>query len=306
MLGSPQVGGQGGQVAMRSGAVTPERREMKAGLNGWLSRGAGALLRRREMQIASHLISNLFGYQLILIGPPAYIPMIARSRVLQTSVIVPPSCDGIGPCEVAPASDGFTEYPFLSAHADALPLASDSVDVLLLPHVLEFSRDAHAALREAERTLVGEGHLVLIGFNPLGPMGLWRACLRHRNTSPWTGEFFSLSRMKEWLAVLGFDIVETHLAFFRPPLENRRLLTQLRFLERVGSYCWPHLGATYVILARKRLTTITPVRARWRRQRRLVSVGVAEPSSRLAEKIRRPDGKSAKSDGRPPASAVRG
>ena len=273
------------------------------GLDGWLARGPGALLRRREMQIASDLISNLFGYHLVLVGPAAYVPLLVRSRVLHSSVIVPPNGNG----------EDFTElpadcpYPVLRAEAGGLPLASDSVDVVLLPHVLEFARDAHVALREAERVLVGEGHLVLMGFNPVGAMGLWRTCLKRKSVAPWNGAFFSTPRIKDWLALLGFDVLAVQSAFFRPPFENRRLLARLGFLETAGERLWPYLGGTYVILAKKRLTTITPVRARWRPRRRLVSVGVAEPSSRSAAEFAglEPSAKSAKRR-RPHLTLVRG
>lgn len=282
----PRCGRSSEQARLRGESSVTGSAASREGLDGWLGHGPGALLRRREMHIASELISNLFGYQLVLVGPSAYVPLLAKSRVLHTSVVVPP--DGQAEQKTIPPPDSACAW--LRADADALPLASDSIDVVLLPHVLEFARDARGALREAERVLVGEGHLMLIGFNPVGAMGLWRACLKHRGAPPWTGEFFSTARIKDWLALLGFDVVVVQSAFFRPPFENPRLLNRLGFLERAGARMWPYLGATYVILAKKRLTTITPVRGRWRRSRRLVSVGVAESSPRSAARVTRPEG----------------
>lgn len=245
-------------------------------LTAWLSSGPGCLVLEQEIQIASRLLSNLFGYHLVVVGSEAYAPVIQASRILNASIIAPPPAPGH---RVAVSTDA--PGP-LVANADSLPLISDSVDVVLLPHVLEFTENPHDALREAERVLVGEGHLILTAFNPLGAMGLWRSCLRGRRGVPWSGHFFSNTRIKDWLALLGFDVLVTQGAMFRPPFQNRRLLEKLDFLEPVGSRMWPYLGATYVILAKKRITTATPIRPRWRRSRRLVSVGIAEPSSRTA------------------------
>ena len=242
----------------------------------WLTSAPGALLLEQEIQIASRLLLNLFGYHLVVVGSEAYAPVIQASRILHAAMIVPPPTQG---CPVAISEAG--PRP-LVANPDSLPLVSDSVDVVVLPHGLEFTENPHAALREAERVLVGEGHLILTAFNPVGAMGLWRTCLRGRRGAPWSGHFFSNTRVKDWLALLGFDVLMTQAAMFRPPFQNARLLEKLAILEPIGSRMWPYLGATSVILAKKRITTATPIRPRWRRSRRLVSVGIAEPSARTS------------------------
>ena len=63
----------------------------------------------------------------------------------------------------------------LVAEPAALALQSDSVDVMLLPHTLEFAPDPHEVLREAARVLAGEGELVVLGFEPLGSWSLRNA-----------------------------------------------------------------------------------------------------------------------------------
>ena len=66
----------------------------------------------------------------------------------------------------------------LVAEPAALSLQSDSVDVMLLPHTLEFAPDPHEVLREAARVLTGEGELVVLGFEPLGAWSLRNAFTR--------------------------------------------------------------------------------------------------------------------------------
>ena len=49
--------------------------------------------------------------------------------------------------------------------ATSCPLASQSVDLVALPHVLEGHPNPHEVLREVERVLIPEGQVVLSGFN---------------------------------------------------------------------------------------------------------------------------------------------
>ena len=59
----------------------------------------------------------------------------------------------------------------IRADYDALPIATNSVEAVLLPHTLEHAARPHELLREVDRVLVGEGNVVICGFSPLGPVG---------------------------------------------------------------------------------------------------------------------------------------
>ena len=59
----------------------------------------------------------------------------------------------------------------LAADPLQLPLASQSVDLVVLPHVLEGHPNPHDVLREVERVLMPEGQVVISGFNTAS---LWR------------------------------------------------------------------------------------------------------------------------------------
>ena len=48
-----------------------------------------------------------------------------------------------------------------------LPLSSESVDTVILPHSLNFHAHPHGVLREVYRVLRGEWRLIITGFNPL-------------------------------------------------------------------------------------------------------------------------------------------
>ncbi len=241
--------------------------EKRRRLRAWFRGMPGRMLRAEARKHLDQLLPGLFGYHLVQVGSvgdDAELQLTSRvnHRVLQD-------------CQ----SDGDAGQPGLLARADALPYAESSVDVLLLPHVLEFEQAPHEVLREAWRVLVPEGHVLVVGFNPWSLWGLSRLLHRRRGT-PWGGRFFAQTRIRDWLALLGFQVVALHHFGFRPPLRSEALLRRLAWLERVGARWWPPLGGGYVLVARKRVRTLTPLRPRWRSRRSRLLGGVVEPTTR--------------------------
>jgi SAM-dependent methyltransferase len=161
-------------------------------------------------------------------------------------------------------------------YAQALPILTDSVDVVVLAHTLEFEQDPHQVLREADRVLVPEGHVVILGFNPWSPWGLWHVLVSRWSRPPWSGQFRSLWRIKDWLALLGFDTTVSRGFFFRPPLRHDGVMHRLKVMEKLGQRFWPFAGAVYIIVAKKRVMRPTPIRPRWRPGRSLVGAGLVK------------------------------
>jgi SAM-dependent methyltransferase len=169
-----------------------------------------------------------------------------------------------------------------------LPVASGSLDLLVLPHVLEFSADPHQVLRECERVLMPEGQLVIAGFNPLSLWGLV-AMARHRSGEfPWRGDFVGLHRLRDWLKLLGFELNGGQFGCYAPPLRRSAWIHRLRFLEKAGDRWWPIAGGSYVIRAVKRVAGMRRVRPTWRRERRsavaVVSAARREPAARVVSR----------------------
>lgn len=215
----------------------------------------------------ARILPNLFGYHLIQLGTADGEGFAASSRIQHNVVI-------------AGRNDGALPGHLVKAEFAALPIATDAVDVVLLPLVLEFNERPHDVLREVERVLVPEGHVVIVLFNPLSLWGLARFWLKGRQRAPWNGRFFTATRIKDWLALLGFDIVATRSFFYRPPLRHEPSLQRLQFLERSGARWWPIFGAATVLVGRKRVATLTPIKPRWRPRRSVLAAGLAEPSQR--------------------------
>ena len=243
-------------------------RAAHAGLYDWLCRPPGLLLAEAEQAVFDRIVPDLFGYHVLQIGRMGTTDPMSGSRIHHRILL-----------DIQTPRAG-QSVPALHAEADALPFAADSIDVVLLPHVLEFEPRPHDALRESFRVLAPEGHLLLSVFNPSSLLGLSRLSRRHRRRPPWSGQFLILARLRDWLALLGFDVVDTHARFFAPPFRNAAVLGRLLRSERHLARVCPLLAGTHIVLARKRVFTLTRVRERWRPSKRLVTSGLAEPTAR--------------------------
>ena len=238
----------------------------RSGLARWLRDPAGADLLHAEVECIHAAIGNLFGYHCLQVGDLAGADLLSASRIIGRAII---DVDGGAPRE---------PYPLAGGSATALPIDSHAVDVVVLPHVLEFEPRPHEVLREASRVLVPEGHLVVLGFNPVSAIGLRRVFKLRAATAPWCGTYFGTGRLRDWLSLLGFEVVDQ-----RPCFASGRAARPGRPGSR-GFVEWmpPALASARLILAKKRVNAMLPIRQRWRPRRRLAGVGLAGPSVRVA------------------------
>jgi SAM-dependent methyltransferase len=166
----------------------------------------------------------------------------------------------------------------LRAETHALPLDERSVDVALLPHTLDFSADPHPVLREVSRVLRPEGHVVILGFNPMSLWGVRRMLARRPRAVPWSGHFFRLARVKDWLALLDFECTHGSLLYYRPPVSGDRAMDRLFFMEKAGDRWWPLMAGVYLLVARKRVFGMTPLPVDWKTRKQPVLAG-AKPAA---------------------------
>lgn len=227
----------------------------------WLSTPLGLYLQEQEQAMYDRAVGDIFGFNAVQLGMPE-MNLLRNSRI-----------------PFSFKADVRTG----AVHCDArqLPFASNCIDLLLLPHVLEFNEDPHQALREAERILVPEGHIIITGFNPLSFWGLKRLMCR-KEGYPWDGNFLSLLRIKDWLALLGFEAVGGRMGCYAPPLNNPSGLKRFQFLDRAGDRWWPMMGGVYFIVAKKRVVNLRLIRPNWNRSK-LKSL-VSAPSQTTTEK----------------------
>ena len=234
-------------------------------LREWFKQPLGKRLAAREREELDKVLVNLFGFHLLQVGCLLNEDMTSASRILHRVVV-----DG-DPHETA-------TLVAMYGVPDALPVESDSIDVVVLHHTLEFELNPHEVLREVERILVPEGHVVILGFNPWSWWGL-RRFLRRRSGPPWCGRFRSAWRMRDWLSLLGFDHELSRWYFFRPPVQSEGIMRRLEVLERAGERWWPFWGGAFLVVGKKRVSTVTPIKPRWHPNGSLIDPRLVKPST---------------------------
>lgn len=246
----------------------PDADTVRDRLRRWYQQPLGRFLGQREQDLLEQCLSNVFGYHILQVGSLGWgCELLAVSRIRHQMLLD------------ADSSSNDNQVGVYACPA-ALPIASDSIDAVVLAHTLEFEKDPHQVLREAERILIPQGRILILTFNPWSLWGLWRLLLRRGAAVPWCGRFLSQVRLRDWLALLGFKIEATHGLVYRPPLQNRAIMARLGFVEDLGRRWWPFLSAVNLTVAEKRVSTLTPIRPRWRPRRSLGTAGLAEPSAR--------------------------
>ena len=138
------------------------------------------------------------------------------------------------------------------ANAEFLPFSSHTIDLLVLPHVLEFSPSPHEVLREVAECVVPEGIVVISGFNPYSLFGIMKLTGGQVRTYMDRGKFYSMNRIRDWLALLEFDVLAGEILFYRPPLSQVRQLDKFKVMESFGERWWPYFGSIYVLVAQKK------------------------------------------------------
>ena len=243
-----------------------------ASLRSWYQRPLGRLLAEAELSALEAELPTLFGYHLLVLDPPWEHCHLENSRI---------------PHHVIQSVEPLTQQQAgLGGHTEDWPIMSDTIDAIVLPHTLEITGDPHQVLREADRSLIPDGHLVIIGFNPRSLWGMRRVLTRKRQQMPWDTQFLSMNRIKDWLRLLGFDTLHAHYLFQRPPMQNVRLLEKMRLTGSAGIYGRKYLSGSYILVARKRTVVLTPLKESYLKRRRLFPVGIPSSSQGNVRRVR--------------------
>jgi SAM-dependent methyltransferase len=165
----------------------------------------------------------------------------------------------------------------LFAQFESLPLDSQSLDLIVLPHTLELSAEPHQLLREVERVLRPEGRLLISAFNP---WSLWGV---RQKVGHWTGyrylpevrAMISLPRLKDWLKLLNFELQGGRFGCYRPPCPSEKALSRSSFFDRAGDRWWPVLGAVYIVMAIKRVPGMRLIGPAWKQKSQPVNANNA-------------------------------
>ena len=189
---------------------------------------------------------KFFGYHLLKIG--------ALSRDIDCST---------SPIKHQLTVSGFTNKANVVADVDDLPLLEHSVDVCLLSHALEFSVDPHHVVREANRVLIPNGYLIITGYNPFSLAGLNKFIPYRKKHSPWNERFFSPMRVKDWLHLMGYEILSDQRSLHSSLASKVTDGKLVNYYQNFAKNYLPSLGSIYVIIAKKRVLPLTPIKPKW-------------------------------------------
>jgi SAM-dependent methyltransferase len=215
------------------------------GFEEWLHTPAGQYVLNWEQRGHDALVADIFGFNAVQLSLPQHDFLHANRMPLRFR------CD-----------DGrYAGIPEVRSDLHHLPFAASSIDLVVMPHTLEFDDNPHQLLREVERVLVPEGHVIVSGFNPFSLWGAKRKLSRREGLPPWRGKYISVPRLKDWFSLLGFEMQTGSFGCYAPAVTQEKWLRRFEFLDRAGDRWWPIAGAVYIVQAVKRqhgLRLITP------------------------------------------------
>lgn len=244
--------------------MTREPPVKPVGNGSWLSTPLGRRYLANEQRLTKHALERVFGEQFVQIGCWGTRDTFLRYARTQRRVIVDWRVE---------------KSPDVISETEQLALASDSVDVVLLPHTLEQVPSPHALLREVDRILRADGHLFVLSFAPGGVWGL-RHLLSAQGYPRGRERMIREGRLRDWLELLSFEVGGTTRYCHTLPIEDVKQKSSWRREEWAQRWL-PFLAGGYLLRAQKRVRPLTPVRT-WKPARLRAVGGLVEPTTRAS------------------------
>ena len=235
-----------------------------AALRAWWETPIGRALLAAESELLGEALEDVFGWELLQVGAwGSGRELLAGSRARRQSLI---------------AGAAFGGSANILARPSQLPVMSDCIDAVLLPHTLEFAPDPYAVLREVDRVLVGEGQLLVLGFRPWSLWGM-RARWSRSGFPPGMRRVLSERLLREWLVLLGFEVVAARRYLYLSPWSRGLARGEGTGRMLRAGLTYPLPAGAFLLKARKRVYTLTPVRPRYREKPAVIG-GLVKPTTR--------------------------
>ncbi len=216
-------------------------------LSDWFVTPLGQYVIDAEQSYFDKEVADVFGFNAFQIGLPEH-DFLRANRM---------------PFRCVTARGGEVSF---AADSGALPIRSGVADLIILPHAIEFSDNPHQVLREVQRVLMPEGHVMLSGFNPWSLWGARRLATLSPGY-PWRGQFVSLARIRDWLALLGFEVAAGRMGCYVPPIASNKWRARFDFMDKAGDRWWPFVGGVYFLHGIKRVQGMRLITPKWKAAR---------------------------------------
>lgn len=229
----------------------PELKQSIVELEHWFSTPLGQQLLQDQQIVLDRELSCLFGYHLMQLSINRNLRLFRDSRINH--------CFAVG---VGSPDAGADVGVYSDLHE--LPLEDESLDVVILHHVLEFSSNPHQVLKEASRVTIARGHIIVIGFNPVSFSGIIKPFAQLLSKSPiWRRRSLHKSRVSDWLQFLDCNTLRTQTGLYSLPLQNKRYLDLSSRTSRWMQNWRLPFGSYYCLVACKERVCMTPIRPQW-------------------------------------------
>jgi len=220
----------------------------------WLESPPGSYVLDWEQAQLDAAVADVFGYHAVQLGVPRLDALRANRMPHRVRALLP--------ADAAPGDRPTVRIE----HPEELPFEGQSLDLVVMPHALEFAADPHQVLREVDRVLRPEGRLIVTGFNPVSLWGARQLVLGPvlRPFLPGDGQVIAVPRLRDWCKLLGLEADRARYGCWRPPCRTQLWLDRTRFMESAGDRWWPICGATYLIAATKRVRGMRLIGPAWK------------------------------------------
>lgn len=251
--------------------------ESVAPMEEWWDGPVGQALLADEQPLIDQALSDIYGFHLMQLAVSRKVDLTRASTINHRFALSPAL--GSPNREVAGLYTG-------QADLERIPLGSETIDLAVLHHVLEFSQHPHQMLRETARVLIPRGYVVVVGFNPFSWFGLFKQFgLLFTLNAQWRHHSLRLGRVVDWLRLLDFEPVEVNHGFYRWPVGHPKVMQGRHWIERMAKRTRLPLGSFYFILARKDVVGMTPIKPSWKKFNPIEGLVGAQPSSRVADPV---------------------
>ena len=247
--------------------VSASLSERLAKMQSWLQTDAGkALLDSQRLLLESEL-NIIFGYHAAQFSVLPEAGLLDASPVLRQYILAPEIIEG------SPSSQIVADPYFW-------PVAPGSLDLVLLHHTLDVVHSPHRLLSEAANTIIPNGKLIIIGFNPFSLAGALRWLIPSHRKALSEVSYISPMRMRDWLKLLNFHIERVHFGGYLYPASSMMKGLRGEILEQRCDHWHLPLGGFYMMVATRDIPGITPIRRPWH----------SIPSPLVGQTIPRPSG----------------
>jgi SAM-dependent methyltransferase len=231
-------------------------------LGQWFKTPLGAAMLQAEERLIMRRLEHCFGDRLLQMSINDELDICVGNRLQHAFTLSPNAA-----AKRAQASCKF----------EALALPEDSIDVVVLHHVLEFCADPHQVLREVKRVLIPNGKLFVISINPFSALAARFTLASIAGKQHFSRQSIGSHRLHDWLELLEMPTLGAQSGFHQLPINNDSFLN---WQSRLANFAQKHsmpMGGVFMLEAVKQIhgiTAIKPKRMAWRPE-----LGGLRPSS---------------------------